>query len=251
MSRKKENTKIKEYLFKIQRFHPDENETPYFQTYHVWIHEGEAVLEALLDIQDHQDGSLAFRYSCRGAVCGSCGMTINGAPALACRTQLKDIFGREVLIESLPNMTVIKDLVVDMEPFWNAYKLIKPWLHEEEPAPEKERRVSPAEMNRIDQYINCVLCACCYGACPVLGRDEDYLGPAAIARLFRFLGDPRDKRNLSDIDRFNSQKGIWGCDTVFRCIDACPKDVRPTDGIAGVRRRYLAHRFKRLFKLIK
>lgn len=245
MNPKKENTDLTDYLFKILRFHPDKDKQPYFQSYHVSIHEGETVLEALLDIQDHQDGSLALRYSCRSAVCGSCGMTINGAPALACKTQLKSLLSREILIEPLPNLTVIKDLVVDMDPFWNAYKIIKPWLHEEEETPEKERLISPEDMEKIDQYINCILCACCYGACPVLGREEEYLGPAAIARLFRFLEDTRDKRDLAVIDRFNNEKGIWGCDTVFRCIDACPKDVRPTDGIAGVRRRYFVHRFKR------
>ena len=251
MNQKKENIDLTDYIFKVLRFNPEKDKHSFFQTYHVSIHEGETVLEALLDIQDHQDGSLTFRYSCRSAVCGSCGMTINGALALACKTQLKSLFRHEILIEPLPNMTVIKDLVVDMEPFWNMYKIIEPWLHTEEDAPEKERLVSPEDMKKIDQYINCILCACCYVACPVLARDEEYLGPAAIARLFRFLEDSRDKRDLATIDRFNNQKGIWGCDTVFQCIDACPKDVRPTDGIAGVRRKYLLHRFRRLFRLAK
>lgn len=253
MNQKKEsiNHSEKEFIFKIFRFNPDKDNHPYFQTYRVNIHEGETVLEALLNIQDEQDGSLAFRYSCRSAVCGSCGMTINGALALACKTQLQSLFGNEILIEPLPNMDIIKDMVVDMQPFWKAYEIIKPWLYEEETAPEKERLVSPKSMKKIDQYINCILCACCYGACPVLGRDEEYLGPAAIAKLFRFLEDPRDKRDLDMIEQFNDQKGIWACDTVYRCIDACPKEVRPTDGIAGVRRRFVAHKFKKFFRLNK
>lgn len=251
MNQKRESTDKENYIFKIFRFDPDRDNKPYFQTYKVRIHKGETVLEALLNIQDEKDGSLSFRYACRSAVCGSCGVTINGAIALACKTQLHSIFGDHVLIEPLPNMTIIKDMVVDLEPFWKTYEMIKPWLHEEEIVPEKERLVSPESMKNIDQYINCILCACCYGACPVLGRNEEYLGPAAIAKLFRFLEDSRDKRDLDIIERFNNEKGIWACDTVFRCIDACPKDVRPTDGIAGVRRRFLVHKLKKFFRQTK
>jgi succinate dehydrogenase / fumarate reductase, iron-sulfur subunit len=208
------------------------------------------VLECLLAIQDEQDGSLAFRYSCRSAVCGSCAMCLNGSITLACKTQVQDIIvGSQILIEPLPNFEVLKDLVVDMKPFWDALERIEPWLHENGECPEKERLVSPKCMDKLDQYINCILCAACYGACKVLGRDKDSLGPAASAKLFRFIEDPRDARDLSFLDRFGDQQGVWGCDTLFRCVDACPKNVRPTDAIAGLRRKMVVHKMKRLLRL--
>ena len=209
------------------------------------------VLECLLAIQDEQDGSLAFRYSCRSAVCGSCAMCINGDLTLACKTQVRDIAGEQILIEPLPNFEVLKDLVVDMKPFWDALERIEPWLHENGERPEKERLVSPKCMDKLDQYVNCILCAACYGSCTVLGRNQDSLGPAALAKLFRFIQDPRDQRELSTLDRLNNQNGIWGCDTLFHCIDACPKDVRPTDAIAGIRRKMIVYKIKRFLRLVR
>jgi succinate dehydrogenase / fumarate reductase iron-sulfur subunit len=171
---------------------------------------------------------------------------------LACRTQLSSVIGDQILVEPLPNMDVIKDLVVDMKPFWETYRRVEPWLHVngDEP-PEKERLQSPEDVAKLDPYINCILCACCYGSCPVIGMEKDYVGPAAIAKLFRFLEDSRDQRGLKFLDKLNSPKGLWACHTIFRCIDACPKDVRPTDTIESLRRNYVWYRFKRLFGLVK
>ena len=212
------------------------------------------VLEALLQIQDEQDGTLAFRYSCRGAVCGSCAMLINGKFDLACRVQLQNApsssgqVGTETLVlEPLPNLDIIKDLVVDMEPFWDALRQIQPWLHEVTNPAEKERLMSPREREKIDQYVNCILCAACYGSCPVLARDERYLGPAALAKLYRFVADSRDSRGDETLKIANKESGVWGCDTVLRCIDACPKNVRPTDGIEALRRNLVVRKFRKLF----
>lgn len=207
------------------------------------------VLEALLKIQEDQDPTLVFRYSCRGAVCGSCGMVINGRPDLACRVQLSTLRSHEVLLEPLPNMEVIKDLIVDMEPFWEAYRAVEPWLIADESHGEKEHIVSEKNRARIDSYVNCILCACCYGACPVLGRDDRYLGPAALAKLYRFLEDSRDRRDWRKaLERVDAEHGLWGCDTVFRCVMACPKHVRPTDGIEGLRRRLVIEKTAGLFR---
>jgi succinate dehydrogenase / fumarate reductase iron-sulfur subunit len=227
---------------------------------------GMTVLEAILQIQDEQDGTLAVRYSCRGAVCGSCAMLINGKFDLACRVQLPPLTppstggdrggGSEtIVLEPLPNLNIIKDLVVDMEPFWKALQQIQPWLHETPHLsvglhpPEKERLMSPKEREKIDQYVNCVLCAACYGSCPVLARDEKYLGPAALTKLYRFVADSRDSRGDEMLKIANAESGVWGCDTVLRCIDACPKNVRPTDGIEALRRALVVRKLRKLFHL--
>jgi succinate dehydrogenase / fumarate reductase iron-sulfur subunit len=238
-----------EFAFKILRSDRRSSDTPRFARYRVRAPQGMTVLEALLKIQDEQDPTLVFRYSCRGAVCGSCGMVINGRPDLACRVQLATLPAREVLLEPLPNMEVVKDLIVDMAPFWEAYRAVEPWLISEEKQIDREHVVSEKTRAKIDSYVNCILCACCYGACPVLPRDERYLGPAALAKLYRFLGDSRDKRDWrTALERIDSERGLWGCDTVFRCVTACPKHVRPTDGIEGLRRRLVVEKAAGLFR---
>jgi len=236
---------IKGYTFLVFRFDPERDKGPRFSSFSLELEESQSVLGALMEIQDHLDPSLSFRYSCRGAVCGSCALAVNGSLALACKTLLSSLPAGTITVEPLPNLEIQKDLVVNMEPFWMAYQQIQPWLHSEGIIPEKEYRVSERERSRIDQFINCVLCACCYGACPTIGRDPDYLGPAALAKLYRFWGDPRDRRGYALLKKVDDPRGVWGCDTVFRCIDACPKDVRPSDGIAALRRSLIIRRFGR------
>ena len=201
----------------------------------------------LLRIRDELDGTLAFRASCRSAVCGSCAMVINGKIDLACRTQASFFDSQTIILEPLPNMNVIKDLVVDMTPFWNMYEKVKPYLIRQSPDPEKEIPQTEEERKRIDQNVNCILCASCYGACPVLSRDPDYVGPAALAKLERFALDSRDERSKSFLETVNNDKGVWGCDTVLKCIDACPKDVRPTDSIVGLRKILVKNKMKKIF----
>jgi succinate dehydrogenase / fumarate reductase, iron-sulfur subunit len=131
------------------------------------------------------------------------------------------------------------------------YEKIKPYLIRRSESPEKELSQSEDERGRIDQYVNCILCASCYGACPVLSRNPDYLGPAALAKLERFVLDSRDQRAKGSLDDIDDDKGVWGCDTLFRCIDACPKDVRPTDSIVGLRKALLKHKMKKALGLEK
>jgi succinate dehydrogenase / fumarate reductase, iron-sulfur subunit len=228
------------YTFKILRYDAKEPERePWFATYRIKVITGLTVLAVLLRIRDEIDGTLSFRSSCRSAVCGSCAMVINGKIDLACRTQVASFGENTIILEPLPNMEAIKDLVVDLTPFWAMYEKIRPYLIRRTPDPEKEIPQSEEERSRIDQFVNCILCASCYGACPVLSRDPEYLGPAALAKLERFVLDSRDQRSREMIEEVNDEKGVWGCDTVFRCIDACPKDVRPTDGIVGLRQTLL------------
>jgi succinate dehydrogenase / fumarate reductase iron-sulfur subunit len=234
--------------FKILRYDPTKGETPHFQSY---VHEPkprDSVLEALKDIRDQQDPSLSFRYSCREAVCGSCAMVINGQVALACRT-LAAAAGPELLvIEPLPNMDIQKDLIVDMAPFWEAYRFVQPYLQPEGDAPEKGHRVEESQLEDVFRLTTCILCAACYAACPVVTRDGRYLGPAALAKLHRFIRDPRDKRPYAALERVDTPTGVWGCDTVFRCNAVCPKEVQPAHGIEGVRRALVARKTKRIFR---
>lgn len=230
---------------RVFRYDAAQGGEPRFQDFPVTLRHGMTVLEALFQAQETQDGSLAFRYSCRGAACGSCGMVINGRLDLACRVQLSRLDSSVVVLEPLPNLTVRRDLVVDMDPFWRAYEKVQPWLHERPGGPERENRVNERDRERIDPFVTCLLCACCYGACPVLGRDEDYLGPAALAKLFRFVGDPRDGRGKEALSVADSPQGVWGCDQVFRCGAACPKGIRPTEGITALRRALVRSRIGR------
>lgn len=232
------------YTFKILRYDASEpGKEPAFATYRIKVIPGLTVLAMLIRIRDEIDGTLSFRSSCRSAVCGSCAMVINGRIDLACRTQVASFNKNEIILEPLPNLEIIRDLVVDLTPFWAAYEKIKPWLIRRSPDPDKEVPQTEEERSRIDQYVNCMLCASCYGACPVLARNPDYAGPAALAKLARFALDSRDERPYSVLEGVNDEKGVWGCDTMLRCIDACPKDVRPTDGIVDLRKSLLKHKF--------
>jgi succinate dehydrogenase / fumarate reductase iron-sulfur subunit len=225
------------FTFKILRYDAKEpGKGPFFQTYRVKVIPGLTVLTVLNRIRDEIDGTLSFRASCRSAVCGSCAMVVNGKIDLACRVQVASFGTGTIILEPLPNLEIIKDLVVNLTPFWTAYEKVKPYLIRQGPPPEKEILQSEVERGKIDQFVNCILCACCYGACPVLARNPDYLGPAALAKLERFVMDSRDERPANMLEGVNSDKGVWGCDTILRCIEACPKEVRPTDAIVGLRK---------------
>lgn len=233
------------YTFKILRYDVREPEIePHFESYRIKVISGLTILMVLLRIRDEIDGTLSFRSSCRSAVCGSCAMVINGKIDLACRTQVAAFGSNTIVLEPLPNFEIVKDLFVDLTPFWNMYEKVKPYLIRKSPDPEKEIQQSEDERKRIDQYVNCILCASCYGACPVLARNPDYVGPAALAKLERFMLDSRDERPDDFLENVNNDKGVWGCDTILRCIDACPKDVRPTDSIVGLRKQLVK---KKLF----
>jgi succinate dehydrogenase / fumarate reductase iron-sulfur subunit len=236
------------YTIKVLRYDASLPEKkPSFSSYRVRVIPGLTVLTVLNRIRDEIDGTLAFRASCRAATCGSCAMVINGKLDLACRTQVASFDSGTIILEPLPNLEIIKDLVVDMTPFWNMYERVKPYLVRNSADPEKEIFQSEEDRKRIDQFVNCILCACCYGACEVLRREPEYMGPAALAKLQRFMLDSRDERPQAFLDTVDSADGVWGCDTLLRCIDACPKEVRPTDGIVGLRKRMVKRRFSRIF----
>lgn len=247
--------------FKIRRF---DGEKAWYDTFEVKPKPHMSVLEALFQIQDEQDGSLAFRYSCRGAVCGSCAMLINKKQRLACRTQVSEIAGErvispaaygpvakpliktgeDILIEPLPNLPVIKDLIVDWEPFFKHYKAIKPWFEEESSA----ETMSQAAVKKVDKYAACIQCCICYGACPVAARDKDFLGPAALAKAWRFYADTRNKNTEEILKRVDLKGGIWACDEVYRCVEVCPKQVPPTNAITGFMRKILVRKLRTIMR---
>ena len=175
-------------------------------------------------------------------------MVINGKYDLACRTMLNSLISSLIVIEPLPNMEIQKDLVVNMDPFFEALNKIEPYIESEADFSEGGYRIEEKEMDKILQYVNCILCGSCYSACPVASRDENYLGPAALAKLYRFVKDPRDKRPFSIWSKVNTEGGVWGCDTVFKCNEVCPKSVRPADGIEALRRKLIVEKIKRIFK---
>jgi succinate dehydrogenase / fumarate reductase iron-sulfur subunit len=228
------------FTFAIERYDPASGGEPDIQNYKIEVSEGTTVLEALLRIQAEQDGTLSFRYACRGAVCGSCAMLINGEVALACRTQVNGLWTDVISVSPLPNLPVLKDLVVDLGPFFEKDLVVEPWLRPDEPAPSKERLVPPAEWAEAEPYTNCIMCASCHGVCPVPERDPAYLGPAALAKHYRFLADPRDAADETRLKLVEGEHGIGGCDTVWRCVRVCPKGVPPTKGILATRTRLAA-----------
>jgi succinate dehydrogenase / fumarate reductase iron-sulfur subunit len=224
----------KEFTFRIERYDPTSG-VPRTQDFVVEVGEGTTVLEALLRIQEEQDGSLAFRYACRGAVCGSCAMSINGDVGLACRTQVHGLETDVIELGPLPNLPVIRDLVVELEPFLAKDLAVKPWFLPSDPEPERERLVRPEDWGEAEPYTNCIMCASCYGICPVPASDPDYLGPASLAKHYRFLADPRDGADEERLSLVDGEHGVDGCDVVWRCVRVCPKGVTPTKGILATR----------------
>ncbi len=227
---------------KIKRFHKEKDPPVWTQTFEVESKKGMNLLEGLLQIQDEQDPSLAFRYSCRGAVCGSCAMRVDGKIVLACRTSVEGLLEKPVLIEPLPFFPLIRDLVVDMATFFESYRKLKPYLHGANPPSALEYPMDEGKRKEIDPYINCILCGICFASCPAFDLDKQFLGPAMLAKAYRFLLDPRDSRTDELLKTVDGQRGVWGCKTVFNCVKVCPKEVPPTHAILKMRGRLLKNR---------
>jgi len=231
--------------FRLKRQDPrdKQNPEPRWEEYTV-TYEGEnlTVLEGLFYIQEKLDPSLSFRYCCRASICGSCAMYINGAYRLACQTNVKHMHVKEITVAPMPHLRVIKDVVVDMTDFFAKYEYIKPWLIRNSPDPEKEIIQSPKERKKIDMPVDCILCGCCYSSCPSAWGEENYLGPAALLKGFRFEVDSRDEANRERMPSWDNERGVYRCHTIMNCVEACPKELIPTEGIqwlkkAAVRRK--------------
>jgi len=219
---------------KIWRFNSQTGERE-LKRYEVEAPEWACLLDVLDIIKDSVDGTLAYRKSCRMMICGSCGMRMDGAAVLACKERMKPIVdtGREPVISAMGNLPIIKDLVVDMSPFWDKIRAVKPSLQPgyEEP-PEKEWTIPQEQMNPIHKEALCIMCGCCVSECNSMESDPEFLGPAALAKGFRFVGDPRDKADVERLNEYNSEHGIWDCTRCYFCNERCPKGVDPRDAIA-------------------
>jgi succinate dehydrogenase / fumarate reductase, iron-sulfur subunit len=197
----------------------------------------EATLLDCLDIvKDKHDGTLAYRKSCRMMICGSCGMRMDGAAVLACKTRMYETAqaGRVPVISAMGNLPIVRDLVVDMDPFWEKFKAMKPWLQPGylEPPEGKEYIVSQEQMNVIHKEALCINCGCCVSECNAMESDPQFLGPQALAKGMRFVGDPRDQAEVERLEDYSSEHGIWECTRCYFCNERCPKGVDPRDAIA-------------------
>jgi succinate dehydrogenase iron-sulfur subunit len=220
---------------KIWRFDPASGEKE-LKRFDVEAPEWACLLDVLDLIKDQVDGTLAYRKSCRMMICGSCGMRMDGRAILACKERMKPIVesGHVPVISAMGNMPVVKDLVVDMTPFWTKIRAMKPWLdtgYEEYPE-AGEFRHSQEEMNPIHKEALCIMCGCCVSECNSMESDPEFLGPAALAKGFRFVGDPRDRAKVERLVAYNSEHGIWDCTRCYFCNERCPKGVDPRDAIA-------------------
>jgi succinate dehydrogenase / fumarate reductase iron-sulfur subunit len=262
-----------DYTIKVRRFQPESGEGPYWEQFDVDLEPSLSVLDALLQTKDRQDGSLAVRCSCRAAICGSCGMKVNGQSTLGCKTQIGEaqeqadkmaaatgtsaahastpIRGTSggtvaefdssvpIVIEPMGNMPVIKDLVTDMEStHWKKIRRVTPWLLPHGKPPEREYIVEPEAMIDITQSMACIQCGACVSSCLSMEADPEFIGPAALAKAYRFVGDPRDAESVERLtDLAEDPHGIYDCTHCFSCIDACPKGVAPMDQIMRLRRK--------------
>lgn len=241
MSEVKEIAEIPSFKVKlsIRRFDPEKSEEASWEEFEVEMHSTDRVLDALHKIKWEQDGTLTFRRSCAHGVCGSDAVRINGRNRLACKTLIKDLdINSTITIEPIKGLPVEKDLVVDMNPFYQAYRDINPFLVAND-KPEKERLQSPEDRARYDDTTKCILCAACTTSCPVFWTDGQYFGPAAIVNAHRFIFDSRDEEAEVRLDILNDKEGVWRCRTTFNCTEACPRGIEVTKAIAEVKQAIL------------
>ncbi|MDQ1749493.1 MAG: succinate dehydrogenase / fumarate reductase, iron-sulfur subunit [Pseudonocardiales bacterium] len=226
---------------KIRRYNPEVSEDVTWVTYTVEAFPTDRVLNLLMKIKGEQDGTLTFRRSCAHGVCGSDAMRINGVNRLACKVLMKDLPDR-LTIEPIKGLPVEKDLVVDMEPFFEAYRAVKPFLITGGNEPSKEWLQSQADRDRFDDTTKCILCAACTTSCPVFWTDGSYFGPAAIVNAHRFIFDSRDQGAEERLEILNDREGVWRCRTTFNCTEACPRGIQITKAIAEVKQALLFRR---------
>jgi succinate dehydrogenase / fumarate reductase iron-sulfur subunit len=213
--------------------------------YEIDAPEESTLLDVLDLIKDRQDGTLAYRKSCRMMICGSCGMRMDGAAVLACKTRMFEIAqaGKVPVISAMGNLPIVKDLVVDMEPFWSKFRAVGPWLQPGYDRPEdgKEYQVTQERMNVIHKESLCINCGCCVSECNAMESDPEFLGPQALAKGMRFVGDPRDAATVERLEDYNDEHGIWDCTRCYYCNERCPKGVDPRDAIAKLGAESMKH----------
>ncbi len=226
---------------RILRYNPETDAKPHYETYTVQAEPEDRVLDVLHYVKWYHDGTLAYRASCAHGVCGSDAMRINGVNRLACKVLVRNI-GTKITVEPLLGLRVIKDLVVDLEPFFEHYRSVMPYLVNDEVPEHGERLQSPEERARYDDTTKCILCAACTTSCPSFWADGEFFGPAAIVQAHRFIFDSRDRAAAERLKVLNEQWGVWRCRTVFNCTEACPREIQVTKAIAEVKRAIVTGR---------
>jgi succinate dehydrogenase / fumarate reductase, iron-sulfur subunit len=230
------------FTLRLRRYDPESGDAPYWEEHTIELEPHRSVLEAILQARDRFDGSIGIRCSCRQAICGSCGVRVNGEPSLACHTHLDAARAGAsegvIEIEPMGNMPVIKDLIVDMDAVhWKKIRRVTPWLLAKQPVPEREYIVSKESMVDVTQAMGCIQCGACVSDCLAMEVDPGFIGPAALAKAYRFVGDPRDDQQFERLnDLSQDPQGIFDCTHCFKCVQACPKDVNPMGQIMRLRR---------------
>ncbi len=223
---------------RIQRFNPEVDKKPYWKEYKVEAEPNAQVLDVLHDIKWYQDGTLTLRRSCAHGICGSDAMLINGRNRLACKTLVSHV-APKISVEPIRGLPVIKDLVVDMEPFFAKYREIQPWFINAGDPPQRERLQSQEDRERFDDTTKCILCAACTTSCPSFWANGQYIGPAAIVQAHRWIFDTRDQGASERLEVLNERFGVWSCRTAFNCVEACPREINITKAIGEVKKALL------------
>lgn len=224
---------------KVKRFDPEDPESQtLWQEYKIDVHQDSTVLDALIHVREHEDTSLALRCACRASICGSCGMKVNGSAKLVCKTRVTEVSpnGEQIVVEPMGNHPVVKDLVVSLDTFFDQIKRVEPYVQPDH-VPEKGEYIASNEsMENLLTSMNCIMCGCCVSDCTVLEVDDNFIGPAALAKAWRFVEDPRDSKTSDRLKNLNDQDGgIWDCTRCMQCVEVCPKGVDPMDRIMELR----------------
>ncbi len=229
---------------KIFRYNPEQDKKPHYEKYTVDAQPTDRILDLLEYIKGEYDGTLSFRRSCAHGVCGSDAMRVNGVNRLACKVLVKDTNSNKITVEPILGLPVIKDLIVDMEPFFEHYRSVMPYFVNDEDMPGQEMEQSIEERERFDDTTKCILCACCTTSCPSFWSNEHYVGPAAIVNAHRFIFDSRDRAAAERLKILNDQFGVYRCHTIFNCTDACPREIQVTQAIGEVKKAIATSRLE-------
>lgn len=225
-----------EVTLKVFRYNPEQDTKAHYEKHKLEAQPTDRILDLLEYVKGYIDGTLSFRRSCAHGVCGSDAMRINGINRLACKVLVQDLKSKKITVEPILGLRVIKDLIVDMEPFFEHYRSVLPYLINDEAPPKKERLQSIEERERFDDTTKCILCAACTTSCPSFWANERYVGPATIVNAHRFIFDSRDRGAAERLQILNDQFGVYRCHTIFNCTDACPREIQVTQAIGEVKK---------------
>lgn len=232
----------------VRRYDPDSsNPMVFYQEYSLDVDDTAILLDSLIKVREEIDETLALRCSCRAAICGSCAMRVNGQAVLACKAKVVDLLpksGNTITVDPIGNMPVIKDLVVEFNVFWDKIKAIKPWLQPQGEPPDAEYLASNEDMLHLAGVMGCIMCGACVSDCTVLEVDEQFLGPAALAKAYRFVADPRDDADSARLGELNEYGGVWDCTRCMQCVEVCPKGVDPMGRIMSLRDKAMEYGYQ-------